>query len=270
MRTIGRVLILGCALFGSARLAIPCSCGHLASSAESFAASTQVFEGQASDLDPVWGRGLVFPEKLPLHQWSFRVLNVWKGSASSTVSVVSTGGNCSFTFSRGGRYVVFGQPHPTVAGVLETSICTATRGVQEESVRDPALGRATQVQQLGRLAPESLIHRSSRVLRGSIYTGWALLAHSWREWSETDSLAAVLVRYGGGLAAIAAVYLLVLASVRGHLKLVVASVTAIGLVSLLGLVAWGFACATRNPIFKDLVALGAFYDAPAVKPSDGN
>ena len=257
MESIGRVLAVVCALFGSARLATACDCRH-ASSAESFAASTQVFEGQAIELDPIWGRGAVFPEQeLPLHQWSFRVLNVWKGNPSSTVSVVDTGGNCSFTFSRGTRYLVFGQPHPTVAGVLETSICTATRRVHERSVGDPVLGQATQLQQLAHLAPESPIHKSSRVLRGSLYTGWYFLAQSWRHWNGTDSLTAVLVRYGGGLAAIVAAYLLVRASVKGHLKSVVASSMAVGLVGLIGLVAWGFACATRNPFFRDLVALGA-------------
>lgn len=48
----------------------------------------------------------------------------YKGKSGAIVLMVGTGGNCTFTFEKGQRYLVFARA--TAGGKLQTSICTRT------------------------------------------------------------------------------------------------------------------------------------------------
>ncbi len=95
------------------------------------------------------------------------MVTVWKGAALPELAVIDDFGNCSYSFTRGGRYLIFGRRHPTVPGALETTICTATRPIRPEDVAALPPVRATQVQLPATEMRETRLHRIGRVGKGS-------------------------------------------------------------------------------------------------------
>lgn len=57
------------------------------------------------------------------------LVRLFKGKPGSDVLMVGTGGNCTFTFEKGQRYLVFARAVPN--GKLQTSICTRTAKTSE-------------------------------------------------------------------------------------------------------------------------------------------
>ena len=68
--------------------------------------------------------------------WGEAQLNVersFKGTPGNAVSMVGTGGNCTFRFVKGERYLVFARKTP--GAKLQTSICTRTAKVSDAQAK---------------------------------------------------------------------------------------------------------------------------------------
>jgi hypothetical protein len=248
------------AILAGIALALPpslaaCQCGHSETTAESFERSKNVFQGEALWLEPAWATVPQIGYKFPLRRWRFRVLKVWKGAPSREAVVVDGSGNCSYGFTSGKNYLVFGRQHPTLSGSLHTTICTATREVAEGDTLE--LGQGIVVQAARPLGPEPLLRRARRVSLTAWYSGLALVTSYWRRFKEDNPAGALLTSY---MSAFAGVVLLVLgarSSFRGHFKSVAVAVGVLAVIASATVLTLGGWYASRNPFLHDLIRLGA-------------
>jgi hypothetical protein len=252
-RLFGGAILVALALATPTAL-FACTCGHKATAAESLSDSSRVFEGEALWIEPAWALVPDAGYKFPLRRWRFRVLRVWKGSATPEAVVVDAFGNCSYGFTSGKTYLVFGRQHPTLPSSLQTTICTATREVAGENSRE--LGPGTVVETFRPLGPEPLLRRARRVVMTSWYTGLAFAAYQWRQIKERSPAGALLFSYISALVALLLIGLAVRDSIRGHFKRVALVAGAVSVATATTLLALGGWHASRNPFLHELIRLG--------------
>lgn len=109
----------------AAPVAFACDCGgldldHAVKNAD------VVFTAEAVDVSAThWGEA------------QLKVNRVFKGTPSGVVAMVGTGGNCTFRFEKGEKYLVFARATP--GATFQTSICTRTAKLAEaQAVKDLA------------------------------------------------------------------------------------------------------------------------------------
>jgi hypothetical protein len=252
-RLFGAATLVALAL-GVPSAVLACTCGHKATAAESLGDSSRVFEGEALWIEPAWALVPDVGYKFPLRRWRFRVLRFWKGPAAPEAVVVDAFGNCSYGFTSGRTYLVFGSQHPTLPKTLHTTICTATREVSEGDSRE--LGQGTVVETSRPLGPEPMLRRARRILLTSWYTGRAFGAAQWRELKERRPAGALLLSYISVLVAVLLIALAVRDSLRGHFTRVAVVVGAVAVATATVLLALGGWHASRNPFLHELIRLG--------------
>ncbi|MFP5246324.1 MAG: hypothetical protein ACLGH0_06485 [Thermoanaerobaculia bacterium] len=108
-----------------------CMCAGLPTHERSFAAATAVFEGV------VVGKRVTLKKDwndwyLPVNEYEFAVVRVWKGNAAERITMIGGTSGCSRQFAGGRRYVVFAVSHDDELTDLD---CGSTHRVQDDPLR---------------------------------------------------------------------------------------------------------------------------------------
>ena len=119
----GQLLVLAAAfLVITARPADACTCAGRIAVCEAFWKTPVVFEGEVLSIVPVANsRGEEYP---PERRVRFAVGKVHRGDIGETAELMTGagGGDCGYTFKRGGRYLVYANFY---AGKLTAGICSS-------------------------------------------------------------------------------------------------------------------------------------------------
>jgi hypothetical protein len=131
------VTLVAEALLASVTMA--CQCGWSQSESAAVAAADQVFVGMRVSSITVLADSPWADFKIPLQRYVFAVDTVLKGSVGTTVTVMTTGGNCDFLFTSRARYVIYLDS--MTDGVGRATVCLPSR--QVTSSRDLVLPPGT-------------------------------------------------------------------------------------------------------------------------------
>ncbi|MBE7121760.1 cobalamin biosynthesis protein CbiN [Bacillus cereus] len=97
---------------------------------DAFQKNDVVFEGKVLEVQEKDGGGI---------KTLFEVKKIWKGTSSSQIIIyTSSSSSCAFRFAEGGEYIVFSS-HRGEEKLLETSICSGTKRLDEAEVEKTAL-----------------------------------------------------------------------------------------------------------------------------------
>jgi hypothetical protein len=137
LRVVSFVLML--IAFRSEVLA--CQCGAQPNVPDSLAESVAVFEGTVVATRFALGRGAWW---VPLPEYEFKVIRVWKGALPTTVGLRGLDNNCAFVFRRGVSYLVYARGHRDAPGKLTSSKCDRTKEASLVLSEIESLGRPLQ------------------------------------------------------------------------------------------------------------------------------
>jgi len=119
MRLFAALLAAGTTFAAPVALACDCAGQDLGQAMKN---ADVVFTARVIDVsDQHWGEA------------ELKVEQLFKGKAGATVAMVGTGGNCTFRFVKGERYLVFARSTP--GAKLQTSICTRTAKTSEAQAK---------------------------------------------------------------------------------------------------------------------------------------
>lgn len=125
MRLLAFAALFAAGTTFAAPVALACDCGGLELD-QAVKRADVVFTAEAVDVSPTH-RG----------EAQLEVQRVFKGTASGRVAMIGTGGNCTFHFVKGERYLVFARVMP--GAKLQTNICTRTAKLTDaDAVKDVA------------------------------------------------------------------------------------------------------------------------------------